>query len=100
MIVYRVELEMATALRAEYLPWLRAHVAEMLALPGFIAAEILLRGEPPAAPGCCVCVVDYRLRDRAAWEDYLRLHAPSMRAAGRERFGTRVRASRQLLEVA
>lgn len=100
MIIYRVELELDQALHAEYLPWLRAHVAEMLALPGFLDARILRRDDPAPPAGHCVFSVDYHLRDRAAWDDYLKLYAPAMRAAGIARFGTRVKASRQLLEPA
>lgn len=98
MIVYVVELEMEIALRDEYLAWLDNHVHEMLALPGFTGAEILIRSEPPAPAGRCIVQAHYRLRDRAAWEDYLAHHAARMRAAGLARFGQRVRASRTILE--
>jgi antibiotic biosynthesis monooxygenase (ABM) superfamily enzyme len=98
MIVYAVELEMETALRAEYLAWLRTHVADMLALPGFLGAEILARSEPAPPAGRRVVCVHYRLRDRAAWQGYLEHHATHMRAAGIERFGDRVHASRRLFE--
>jgi quinol monooxygenase YgiN len=100
MIVYAVELEMESALRDEYLAWLREHVAEMMTLPGFLGAEILERREPAPAPGCWVVAAHYRLRDRAACDRYLAEHAPRMRAAGLARFGDRVRAARQVLETA
>lgn len=100
MILYAVELEMDAALREEYLAWLRTHVAEMLALTGFIDAEIMERREPPAPPGRAVITVHYRLQDRAAFDRYLAEHAPRMRAAGLARFGDRVRAARQVLEMA
>jgi hypothetical protein len=98
MIVYAVELEMETALRTEYLAWLRTHVADMLALPGFLDAEILTRSEPVPPAGHWVVCVHYRLRDHAAWQGYLEHHAAPMRAAGITRFGDRVRASRRLFE--
>lgn len=99
MIVYAVALELDAALRDEYMAWLREHVREMLGLPGFEGAEILTRLEPPAPAGRCVLTVHYRLRERAAWERYLADHAPRMREAGLARFGDRVRASRQVLEL-
>lgn len=99
MIVYTVELEMDAGLRDEYLAWLRAHVAEMLTLPGFLAAEILERRDPPPRPGTWVLSAHYRLRDRLAWESYLADHAGRMREAGRARFGDQVGASRQVLEL-
>lgn len=100
MIVYLVELEMDAALRDEYLAWLHAHVAGMLALPGFIDAQILDRIEPAPAAGRCVVQVHYRLRDRAAWQAYLANHAPRMRAAGLARFGDRIQTTRSVLEAA
>jgi quinol monooxygenase YgiN len=100
MIIYAVELEMDAGLRDEYLAWLREHVAEMLTLPGFTGAEIMQRHEPPAAPGRAVITAHYRLQDRAAFDCYLAEHAPRMRAAGLARFGDRVRAARQVLEMA
>lgn len=98
MITYVVELELAAALRDEYLAWLRGHVAEMLALPGFCEARIMRRREPPAPAGRVAFAVHYRLRDQAAWRGYLDDHAAHMRAAGVARFGTQVTASRHLLD--
>lgn len=98
MIIYVVELDLEAGLRAEYLAWLRTHVAAMLTLPGFLAAEILEHLEPAPPAGRCALTVQYRLRDRADFDAYLRHDAPRMRAAGQARFGTRVRAARQLLE--
>jgi quinol monooxygenase YgiN len=99
MIVYVVELEMDAALRDEYLAWLHGHVREMLALPGFLGAELLTPVEPPSPGGRWTVCVHYRLRDRAAWQTYLARHAPRMREAGLARFGDRVQATRRLLET-
>lgn len=98
MIVYVVELEMDASLREEYLAWLDGHVRDMLELPGFLGAEILIRREPPPRDGRFVVCTHYRLRDRAAWDAYLADHATRMRAAGLRRFGDQVRASRHVLE--
>ncbi|MBU6476912.1 MAG: DUF4286 family protein [Xanthomonadaceae bacterium] len=98
MIVYVVELEMDAALRDEYLAWLDDHVRQMLTLPGFTGAEILIRSEPPPPAGRCIVQVHYRLRDRVAWDGYLAHHAARMREAGVARFGQRVHASRSILE--
>ncbi|MBS0433049.1 MAG: DUF4286 family protein [Proteobacteria bacterium] len=95
-LVYVVDLDVDAALAAEYLPWLREHVREMLALSGFLGAEIHERLEPAPLPGRIGYRVQYRLRDRAAFDEYLREHAPRMRGAG-ARFGDRVRATRGLL---
>ena len=99
MIVYVVELEMDASLRDEYLAWLAGHVREMLALPGFIGAEILTRVEPPPPTGRFVVQAHYRLRDRAAWDSYLAHHATRMREASVARFGQRIQASRAIFET-
>ena len=39
-VVYEVTLEVDLALRDEYRLWLDEHVRQMLALPGFLGAEI------------------------------------------------------------
>jgi quinol monooxygenase YgiN len=100
MIVYLVELEMDAALRDEYLAWLRGHVAEMRALPGFLGADIMAPVDPPPAEGRGILYAQYRLRDRGAWQAYLAEHAPRMREAGLARFGDRVKATRRVLEMA
>ncbi|HJU07918.1 MAG TPA: DUF4286 family protein [Rhodanobacteraceae bacterium] len=97
MIVYVVDLAVDAAIAPEYLLWLRAHVREMLALPGFEGAHIFERLEPPPTTDGKAYSVHYRLRDREAFESYLREHAPRMRGAG-ARFGAQVRATRGLLK--
>lgn len=99
MIIYVVQLEMDASLRGEYLAWLHEHIAEMLALPEFLAAEIMQRREPPPPMGRWAVEVHYRLPDHTALDAYLARHAPRMRATGLARFGDRVRATRQVLEV-
>lgn len=96
-VIYEVTVCVPTALADDYLHWLRAHVDQMLALPGFeeAALETLLAD---LADGECGWCVRYRLRDRQALDDYLREHAPRMRADGLARFGDRLRASRRVLE--
>ncbi len=96
-IVYLVDLDVDAGIAQEYLSWLRQHVRQMLALPGFLGARIFERLEPQAREGRSGFSVHYRLRDRAAFEDYLREHAPRMRAGG-ARFGDGVRISRGLLK--
>jgi hypothetical protein len=72
-------------------------VAELLALPGFLAAEIFRIEEPAPPAGEVALSVRYRLRDRAALDAYLRDHAARLRADGVARFGDRFRASRRVL---
>jgi len=94
-VVYEVSLEADAEIVAPFDTWLRDHVADMLVLPGFLSAEIL--SDEGTAPGRVSRVVQYRLRDQAALDEYLREHAPRMRAQGLERFGNRYSAERRVL---
>ena len=97
MIVYEVNLRVERAIAPAYAHWLHEHVAQMLALPGFTAAELfedLAAADATHVAWCC----QYRLLDAAALERYLQEHAPRMRADGVARFGERFRASRRVLQ--
>jgi hypothetical protein len=96
-VVYEVNLDLEAAIRADYLAWLEAHVAEILALPGFTAAQILEVTEPAAAPGRASLCVQYRLTGQDALDVYLAEQAPRLRAEGMARFGGRFTASRRVL---
>lgn len=96
-VTYEVNLDIDAAIRAEYLAWLRVHVAVIRALDGFTGAECFEVLDPPAAAGRAMFCVQYRLVDAAALEAYLRDHAPRLRAEGVARFGERFRASRRVL---
>ncbi|HRO62461.1 DUF4286 family protein [Thermomonas sp.] len=97
-VIYEVNLDVDAALAAEYRVWLRAHVAQMLALPGFVSARIFEVVDPPTPGRLCLCV-HYRLRDAAALQDYFDHHAARMRADGTARFGSRFTASRRVLRA-
>lgn len=99
MVVYEVNLELDAAIRADYLAWLHAHVAEICALPGFTGAQLFEVAEPAPTAGRVSLCVQYRLVDAAALEAYLREHAPRLRADGIARFGDRVRAQRRVLHA-
>lgn len=65
-VVYEVELDVDAAVIADYRAWLDAHVAAILALPGFTGARVFEIAEPPAADGRVALCVQYTLRDPAA----------------------------------
>lgn len=96
-IVYEVTLDVDAAIANEYRAWLNRHTAELLALPGFVDARILDLLEP-STPGRIGLCVQYTLRDRAAYEAYLRDHAERVRSNGIARFGDRFTATRRLLQ--
>jgi hypothetical protein len=98
VIVYEVNLEVDHAIFAAYRTWLNEHVRGMLALPGFIAAEIFeLRDAPSATQRHGLCV-QYRLADAADLDRYLRVDAPRMRRDGETRFPGQFSASRRILQ--
>jgi len=100
VIVYEVNLFVQRSIAAEYRAWLDAHVQEIVALPGFLGAEVFERREPAPGEGELVLCTQYRLRDAAALDEYLREHAPRLRADGIARFGEAFRAERRVLELA
>ena len=94
-VIYEVNLEADAAIEAAFDTWLRDHIADMLQLPGFRAAEIL--GDRSAPSGRIRRTVQYRLADQASLDTYLAVHAPRMRARGAELFGDRYAADRRIL---
>lgn len=96
-VIYEVNVEVDAAAQDEYRAWLRDHIAEILALPGFTGAKSFEVLEPPPSAGRVGLSVQYTLIDRAALDDYLRDHAPRLRADGIARFGDRFQATRRVL---
>lgn len=68
----------------------------MLELPGFTAARIL-DVEETAEGGLPQRTVHYHLTDRAAFDEYNRLHAERMSSGAAEHFGDSIRVQRRLL---
>lgn len=95
--IYEVNLDLDASIADDYLAWLREHIAQICALPGFLGATLHLVADPLAEPGRRALCVQYRLRDQAALDDYLRDHAPRLRADGMARFGGKFNASRRIL---
>lgn len=98
-VLYEVNIEVDASAHDEYRVWLRGHIAEILALPGFTGAKVFEVLDPPASAGRIALCVQYALKDQAALDDYLREHAPRLRADGMARFGGRFQASRRVLRV-
>ena len=98
MVVYEVNLEFDVAIAAAYRAWLATHIREILALPGFVSAQVHEVADPLPTAGRVGLSVRYLVRDLQALEDYQREHAPRLRAEGLERFGEEgVRIRRRVL---
>lgn len=94
-VIYEVNLIAEQSIAGEFADWLEGHVREMIALPGFVDAELAREereAEQPAAFS-----VRYRLESRAALERYFAEHAERMRGDGLQRFGQQFSASRRIL---
>lgn len=96
-VIYAVSLDVDAAVIEGYLAWLRAHMRQIVALPGFTGAQLFEQDEPHPEAGRVCLRVQYTLRDEQALATYLREHAPRLRAEGEARFGGRFRATRQVL---
>ncbi len=97
-VIYEVDVTVEAGRADGFDQWLTDHVAEMLALPGFLDAAVeRVDSDDPAVLRRSV---RYRLKDRAALDDYLETHAARLRAAGVARFGDALRATRRVLEPA
>lgn len=96
-VIYEVNIDVDAAIVADYRAWLAAHVDEILALPGFTGARVFEVLDPAPADGRASICVQYALRDAASLDNYLREHAPRLRADGMARFGGRFHATRRVL---
>jgi hypothetical protein len=94
-VLYEVDVDADAEIAGPFDTWLRDHIADLLTLPGFRSAEILEAETPD--PARVRRIVQYRLRDQAALDSYLREQAPQLRQQGQERFGDRFRAERRVL---
>jgi hypothetical protein len=96
-LVYEVTLDIDASAVTEFDAWLKEHVREMLALPGFHDARVL---KPEGAEaGTERRVVQYTLGSRAELDHYLAEHAPRMRADGVKIFGDKMKASRRVFDL-
>ncbi len=99
-VIYEVNIEVDAAAHDAYRAWLQDHIAEIIALPGFTGAKVFDVLEPPASAGRVGLCVQYALQNRETLDDYLRDHAPRLRADGLSRFGDRFVATRRVLRAA
>lgn len=97
MVIYEVNLDVDSALFPGYRTWLDEHVRAMIALPGFVGAQVFERCDPPPPENRRSFCVHYKLASKADLDNYLRDHAERMRADGAERFAGRFSASRRVL---
>eukprot|EP00455_Lapot_gusevi_P038734 TRINITY_DN4341_c0_g1_i4.p1 TRINITY_DN4341_c0_g1~~TRINITY_DN4341_c0_g1_i4.p1 ORF type:complete len:124 (-),score=43.74 TRINITY_DN4341_c0_g1_i4:99-419(-) len=100
-VIYEVNLEIEPEVLDNFLSWLREHIAQMLAFEGFLSATMSSRNpqEEGIETNYALYTVQYRLRDRAALQNYFDLHAAAMRQDGLSRFPGKFKASRRILHI-
>jgi Protein of unknown function (DUF3667)/Domain of unknown function (DUF4286) len=98
-VIYEVTIDVDAGIGAEFDSWLKAHVHDMLQLPGFLDAKIL-RPKMDSADSTASMrrVVRYKLANRKSLERYLQEHATRMRAEALMRFGQSLHTSRRVLD--
>jgi hypothetical protein len=93
--IYEVTLSITRERLEEFDTWLAHHVDEMLALPGFIAADVFAMDSDEPTHVRRVCRYSLESDDHLA--QYLDIHAPEMRQSGIDRFGDDMSAERRIL---
>ena len=100
MIVYEVNLTVDREIADDYAAWLKDHVREMLALPGFVSAEWLEDVDYDHSEGADPrWTILYRLGSHDDLTRYFEEDAERMRADGLDRFGTQFKATRRVLQT-
>ncbi len=94
-LIYQVDLFIDAEVAASFDAWLARHVDEMLAISGFISAEILADTEGPN-DGVVKRTVQYRVSSREALDHYLAHDAERMRGEGQRMFGGYFKATRKI----
>lgn len=96
-IIYEVNLSIDVTIYQDYCVWLKKHIQEMLALPGFIKA-IVLKPEIDQSEKQSI-IIQYQLENREALTQYFSQFAPQMRASGLERFKEKFTAERRIFNI-
>lgn len=97
--LYEVNVELDPATAADFDVWLPDHVDEVLRLPGFTHADILIREPAADGPrqGWLRRTIQYRVTDQRHLDSYVRDHAERLRADALKRFGVRAQFERRVL---
>ncbi|UXI69123.1 DUF4286 family protein [Tahibacter amnicola] len=98
MIIYEVAVEVDRAIEKNYREWLRGHVEEIIALPGFLHATVHDRCDVLENTDRVGVVMHYTLTDQSALDSYLAAHAPRLREDALNRFGGRFSATRRVMQ--
>jgi hypothetical protein len=100
MVIYEVNLVVKQNIADDYAAWLPGHIREMLALPGFEAAEWLEDVDYDPEEGADPrWTIHYRLGSHDDFIRYAEHDAERMRGEAIDRFGNDFEATRRILRV-
>ena len=101
-VLYEVNLAIDADIADAYVMWLVPHMQEMLALPGFVSAQLAnvepcpaVAGESAAAPRITMTAT-YVLESRAKLQEYFDVHAARLRGDGTSQFTGKFDATRRI----
>jgi len=94
MIIYEVNLEIDQSIYADYIPWLDQHIQDILSLPGFTKALLVQDQDSNNKIS-----VQYYLESETSLDNYLKNHAPQMRADGINKFQGKFTTNRRVLKI-
>ena len=98
MIIYNVTCNMHASIEAEWIPWIREHIAKILGTGLFMDARftrVLVEDQD----GHSTFSIQYKAHSKEALIDYYENHAPELRKEGVEKFGDQVLSFRTELEL-
>jgi len=93
MVIYEVNLEINPSIYNDFVIWHQAHMAELIALPGFEKAVVYKNQEEPTHLS-----VQYHLKSMDALDHYSTHHAPKLRAEAESKYPGQFKVSRRILK--
>jgi hypothetical protein len=99
MVIYRVTVQVETAIEEEWVGWMRSeHIPEVMKTGFFVDTQFARVVEPESADSAEYCI-EYRCRSVAGLEAYRTRDAARLQAEHTDRYRGRVTAVRQVLST-
>ncbi len=97
MVTYIVRATVRHEIYEEYVTWLEnEHIADVIALPGFLGAQLCLRKGGSMESSSKEVMVQYQLKDEDAIKTYISEHAMRLREKGLAKFPGQFSAQREV----
>lgn len=97
MVSYIVSLSVRWEVYEQYVEWLKTeHIQEVLACPGFLEAELLLKKGGSMESSSREVKIVYKIKDEESVKAYLSEYALPLREKGLEKFSGQFSAAREV----